>query len=405
MKLQSCSLKFFQSFTQIDSKLYAAATMLLNSTHSQNIPETIKKLKYPAETGRHIATILGFPSICSLPSFYHSVACGEIIELAVAVSHFEPVRLYTRPEEISLAQSMLLNTTRGFYGIDIIPIATNHLWVRDTGPVYVQGTTSTSEKQRVAIHFGFNEWGRKGVAEGWPRMTAEQIQENHKFAKQVTDSDSDSSSLISITSKVCLEGGALVSDGDGTLIVSESSIIGDKRNPGVSKDEIEDELRWLLGVKKIIWFSGFRDLDITDVHADAEVQFVQPGVVVISRPHASAQKEWHAVYQQVMDVLRGELDARGRQFEIHTIDEPDPKLVLTSGLGYEEDPATNYVNFYYVNGGVILPKFGDEETDRRALETIRKLHPDRIVKQVHVNALPLTGGVIHCATQPVIEVR
>ncbi|KAJ5966626.1 porphyromonas-type peptidyl-arginine deiminase superfamily [Penicillium waksmanii] len=379
--------------------------MLLNSTRSQNIHETIKELKYPAETGRHIATILGFPSICSLPSSHHSVACSEIIGLAVAVSHFEPVRLYTRPEEISLAQSMLSNTTRGSYEIEIIPFATNHLWVRDTGPVYVQGATTKSEKQRVAIHFGFNEWGRKGVAEGWPRMTADQIQENHTFAKQVTDSDSDSSSLISITSKVCLEGGALVSDGDGTLIVSESSIIGDKRNPGVSKDEIEEELRWLLGVKKIIWFSGFRDLDITDVHADAEVQFVRPGVVVISRPHASARKEWHEVYQQVLDVLRGELDARGRQFEIHTIDEPNPKLVLTSGLGYEEDPATNYVNFYYVNGGVILPKFGDEEMDRKALETMQKLHPDRIVRQLHVNALPLTGGVIHCATQPVIEVR
>lgn len=379
--------------------------MLHNPARFQNIHETIKGLKYPAETCRHIATILGFPSIYSLPSSQHSVACGEIIRLAVAVSQFEPVRLYTRPEEIPLAQSMLSNTTRGSYEIDIIPFATNHLWVRDTGPVYVQGTTTTSEKCRAAIHFGFNEWGKKGVGAGWPRMTADQVNENHTFAKQVTKSDNDLSPLISITSKVCLEGGALVSDGDGTLIVSESSIICDKRNPGVSKDEIEDELQWLLGVEKIIWFPGFRNLDITDVHADAEVQFVRPGVIVISRPHASAQKKWHEVHQQIMNVLRGELDARGRQFEIHTIDEPDPKLVLTSGLEYGEDPATNYVNFYYVNGGVILPKFGDQEMDGRALDTMQKLHPDRTVKQVYVNALPLTGGVIHCATQPIIEVR
>lgn len=376
-----------------------------NPPHSQIIHETIKELKYPAETALHIATILGFPSKCSLPSSHHRVACGEIIELAAAVSHFEPVRLYTRPEDIPLAQSMLSNTTRGPYEVDIIPFATNHLWVRDTGPVYVQGTTASSERQRVAIHFGFNEWGGKVAAEGWPQMTADQIEENHTFAKRVTDSDSDSSSLISITSKVCLEGGALVSDGDGTLIVSESSIIGDERNRGLLKEEIEDELRRLLGVEKIIWFPGFRDLDVTDVHADAEVQFVRPGVIVISRPHASAQKEWHEVYQQVMDVLRGELDARGRQFEVHAIDEPDTKLILNSASGHEEDPATNYVNFYYVNGGVILPKFGDQEMDRRAMETMQKLHPDRVVKQVHVNALPLTGGVIHCATQPVIEVQ
>lgn len=379
--------------------------MSSNESCSQSPHEAITRLIYPAETTRHVATILSFPSECSLPFVHHRNACSEIIDLAVTISYFEPVRLYTGPEDVSLAQAMLRETASGDYGIEIIPFATNHLWVRDTGPVYVQGITAALTKQRVAINFGFNEWGAKNPAEGWPEMSMDRIRENHEFAENVTAADADSSPLITVKSKVCLEGGSLVSDGEGTLIVSESSIVGDSRNLGLSKGEIEDELRWLLGVKKIIWFPGFRNLDVTDVHADAEIQFVCPGVIVVSRPHASVRHEWHNVYEQVMTILRNEVDAQGRQFEIHTIDEPDPKLIMTSASEHDEDPATNYVNYYYVNDAVIIPKFGDQKMDKRALETMELLHPDRVVKQVYVNALPLTGGVIHCATQPVIEIE
>ncbi|KAJ5287807.1 porphyromonas-type peptidyl-arginine deiminase superfamily [Penicillium angulare] len=370
----------------------------------EDVPGGLKSAKYPAEWASHIATILGFPSECSLPSTLYEAACSEIIELAGAISHFEPVRLYTRPADIPRAQSMLSSTGRGSYAIDIIPFATNHLWVRDTGPVYVQGIKSPSEKYRAAISFGFNEWGGNGGvgADGWPEFTAEQIQENHSFAKEVIQSEHDAG-LVEINAGICLEGGALVSDGDGTLIVSESSIISEGRNAGMAKGEIEDQLRQLLGVDKIIWFPGFHNLDITDVHADAEIQFVRPGVVVVSKPHASAQEKWHDVYRQTTKVLSSEIDAKGRQFEVHVIDEPDPKLILSPGNGYHEgDPATNYVNFYYVNGGLILPMFGDENADGAALRTMQHLHPDRVVRQFYVNALPLTGGVIHCATQPVL---
>ncbi|KAJ5094289.1 porphyromonas-type peptidyl-arginine deiminase superfamily [Penicillium angulare] len=360
--------------------------------------------KYPAEWASHIATILGFPSECSLPSNLYEAACSEIIELAGAISHFEAVRLYTRPTDVPRAQSMLSSTGCGSHAIDIIPFATNHLWVRDTGPVYVHGIKCSREKYRAAISFGFNEWGGNGGggADGWPELTAEHIQENQSFAKRVIQSEHDIG-LTEINAEICLEGGALVSDGDGTLIVSESSIISKGRNPGMTKKEIENQLTRLLGVEKIIWFPGFHNLDVTDVHADAEIQFVRPGVLVVSKPHESARKEWHDVYSQVTKVLETETDARGRRFEFHVIDEPDPQLILPSDNGeQEDDPATNYVNFYYVNGGLILPMFGDESADKAALRTMQHLHPDRVVRQVYVNALPLTGGVIHCATQPVL---
>jgi agmatine/peptidylarginine deiminase len=107
------------------------------------------------------------------------------------------------------------------------------------------------------------------------------------------------------------------------------------------------------------------------------------------------------VHDEIREILQHEVDAKGRRFEVHIIDEPDPTCLPST----YEDPATNYVNFYFVNGGLIVPQFGDPPRDQAALATLQTLCPDREVRQLQVRALPLAGGVIHCATQPVIAVK
>ena len=377
--------------------------------------ETAGKYLYPRETSRHAATILGFPSKFSIAPAYYESACTDIASLAAAISAHEPVRLYTRPEDVSKANSMVGQAVTKYPGdtsnVSVIPFLTNHLWVRDTGPVYVHGAGENARQQRFAINFRFSEWGRKDdigdhdrASDGleWPVMESAQLQENATFAQRVIESDVSPSPVALVESKVCLEGGALVVDGEGTLLATESSILNENRNPNFSRAEIEEELCRVLGVVKIIWFPGKKDLDVTDVHVDAEVNFIRPGVVVLSRPHSSAPKEWVQIYEEIKAILEQSVDAKGRRFEIHTVDEPGPQCF--GDLSYE-GPATNYVNFYFVNGGLIIPQFGDSQKDREALDLFEKLCPDRVVRPVHVTGLPLAGGVIHCATQPVLAVE
>lgn len=373
----------------------------------------VSRYVYPAETSPHIATILGFPSRYSIAEEYYEAACNEIAHLAAAISEFEPVRLFCRPEDVDKAQAMVDKTIQESFGntshIFAVPFLTNHLWVRDTGPVYVRGTDENNRRQRLAIDFRFSEWGkRKKIADHiraadglhWPIMEPHQLEENSTFAKRMIDWDILPSPVVRIDSKISLEGGALVIDGEGTLLATESSIIGEPRNPGISIEEIESELSRLLGVEKIIWFPGKKDLDVTDVHVDAEVNFIRPGVVIISQPHPSAPGPWFEVYKEIRRTLEMSTDAKGRPFELYTLSEPDPRSL--GPLSYEE-PATNYVNFYFVNGGVIVPQFGDVLRDRDAVELFRKLCPERVIRPVHVPTLALAGGVIHCATQPVIS--
>ncbi|GAB1207602.1 hypothetical protein APSETT445_006326 [Aspergillus pseudonomiae] len=375
--------------------------------------QVLRRYVAPAETARHIATILGFPSKISIAAEYYEDACKDIASLASAISAFERVRLYTRPEDIPKAQTLVTKSIAKFNGTDsnisIIPFSTNHLWVRDTGPVYVYGTGAHS-KERFAVNFRFSEWGKKDdiddhyrATDGldWPIMGPDQIKENAAFAQNVIASDVSPAPVAKVESKVCLEGGALVLDGDGTLLVTESSVLNENRNPGLSRADIEEELQRLLGVEKIIWFPGRRDLDVTDVHADAELNFVRPGVVVLSKPHPSVPKPWQDVHDEIRDILDRTVDAKGRRFEVHIVDEPDPTIFGSSSY---PDPATNYVNFYFVNGGLILPQFGDPVADSAAVSTLQKLCPEHKVTPVPVRALPLAGGVVHCSTQPVVAV-
>jgi agmatine deiminase len=360
---------------------------------------------FPAESEPHEATILGFPSRCSLPPEQYDAVCRELAELAAAITEFEPVRIYVRPEDTPWAETLFKESIRDASRVTLIRCPVNHCWVRDTGPVYVHEATGTHPKRRFALSLRFNEWGdKKPESNGkrwgqqWPLMDDKTLQENTEFARWVIEHDRSPSSVTCINAPIRLEGGALVTDGDGTLLITESSIICEARNPGMSKSQIEVELKRLLGVEKVIWFPGRRNMDITDAHMDAEARFVRPGVIVTTRPHEGEINAWNEMSAEIHEILDRETDARGRRMEIHSIDEPDPRGLVKSP---EDELITSYVNFVFVNGGLIIPKYGDELKDQQALQTLQALMPERAIRQVYTNAIPLTGGVLHCVTQQV----
>lgn len=357
---------------------------------------------WPAEWDSHTATILGFPSRCSLPRNQYDSFCLELIQLAVTIAEFEPVRMHVRPGDMERARSLVPTDTKS--QITLIPSPINHPWVRDTGPIYVRSLTGNPH-QRFAINFGFNEWGGKependGVCWGqsWPLMDESTLQENNRWARWVINHDHEPAPVICIDAPICAEGGGLVHDGEGTLLISESCIVCDVRNPGMAKADIEKQLKRLLGIEKVIWFPGRKNIDITDEHMDASARFIRPGVVVYSKPHDMAPAVWHELSTETHEILHRETDAKGRRLQVHVLEEPGPSDIGTSP---DEEPAVSYVNFYFVNGGLVIPQFGDEERDLKALELLQHLLPGRVVRQVPVNAIPLTGGVLHCITQQV----
>jgi agmatine deiminase len=392
--------------------------------HTETNPN--KKYTYLPETTPHLATILSFPSRCSTFPFLYDRTCHEIVDLAGTIATFEPVRLHVRPEDKARAQKLVdarMATAPAEYRsrIRLIAAPTNHIWVRDTGPVYVHGA---DDGKRYAIDFRFCEWGNKlderiynssvdkvaalkeeAEDSDWPVMDEEVRKENTAFAQRVLELENElypDSPVSRVISGVRLEGGGIEMDGEGTFMAMESSVTVPSRNEGLSRETIETELRRLLGIKKFIWIPGREGLDITDYHIDAEARFIRPGVVVVGRPHPKCDQVFWDVYNEMRAILDTTTDAQGRKLQVYDIEEPDPDLVKGDVLGEEIAPAASYVNFYFTNGGLVIPAFGDAVTDAKALETLAELVPERRVCQVAVNALPRTGGVLHCTTQQVL---
>lgn len=191
-----------------------------------------------------------------------------------------------------------------------------------------------------------------------------------------------------------LEGCGIEVDGHGTAIITESCVLNPNRNPGLTKAGAEQELKRLLGLKKIIWLPGIRGKDITDGHTDFYARFARPGVVVAGYD-ADPESFDHAVTQRHLELLKSATDVQGRKLEAVVIEGPS-----SVRKAYEtEEFAAGYINFYVCNGAVIAPEFGDRRADQIAREKLQALFPGRDVVQLNIDGIAAGGGGIHCTTQ------
>lgn len=408
----SCSLFLNPSFCGVASSTSITNSKLPLRRASASAGGEAAQYWFPAETALHAATILGFPSKNSLSRPYNNVFRTEVVDLAAAISGFEPVRLYARPEEATAAKTMMDSRSPNNANVSVIPLDVVHPWVRDTGPLYVFVTrgngTRKASTQRFAVNFNFHEWGGKAPVPGspWgkstPYLSQRELEDNAMFAQRVINTDDMPSPVTGIQTDLSLEGGGLETDGEGTLLITDSAVVNNNRNPGMTREQIYCELERLLGVTKVINVKGIRDQEITDCHVDGVAHFIRPGVVLVSRPHINQGKQWVEVADDMIKILGEETDAQGRPFEVHVLDEADPFLMPRPLVDHDGDEMSlTYANFYQVNGGVIIPAFGDRRADGAALELFGRLYPDREVVQVKIHAIALTGGGIHCATQQV----
>lgn len=58
----------------------------------------------------------------------------------------------------------------------------------------------------------------------------------------------------------------------------------------------------------------------------------------------------------------------------------------------------SYLNFVFVNGGLVMPAFGQKERDQAAQAQLRDILPGIDVRAINVNAICALGGGIHCVT-------
>jgi agmatine deiminase len=189
-----------------------------------------------------------------------------------------------------------------------------------------------------------------------------------------------------------LEGGAIDTDGEGTVLTTSDCLLGTAfpRNPGLDRAGIESVLGDYLAADKVIFLPAGVAGDDTSGHIDDVGRFVAPGKVVLAREE-DPRDENHAPLEAAREYLLGERDARGRRLEVIALPMPSPRHFDGQRL-----PAS-YANFLLANELVLVPTFNDPK-DRQALGILAELFPERKVLGIHCLDLVLGLGSVHCST-------
>lgn len=262
-------------------------------------------------------------------------------EVAKAIARFEPVVVGASPAQLSRARAMLPETVR------VVELESNDAWMRDVGPSFlVDGKGGLR-----GVDWTFNAWG--GNYDGL-----------------YTDWSKDDQ----VAQKVC-------------------------RMEGVPRYRTEG----------FVLEDGI-DPKETNGHIDDVACFVRPGEVACiwteDKGHPFYQAA-HAAYEALCQAT----DARGRRLRVHKICLPRELVRLSGSETILPTPGSaprrdgdlciaSYLNFLIVNGGVIVPQYGDEY-DARALSQVQRLFPERRAVGVSTREVVFGGGNIHCITQQV----
>lgn len=357
-------------------------SFLLESTPRQD------GYRMPGEFEKHSGTWMLWPERPDNWRLGAKPAQKVFVEVAKAISQFEPLTMAVSQAQYNNARNLLPGNIR------VVEMSNNDSWIRDCGPTFV-----SNGKSIRAVDWDFNAWGGLlgGLYFPWDLddLVAQKVAEIERTDRY--------------KAPFVLEGGSIHVDGEGTFLTTCECLLNENRNPDKTQEELEALLGDYLNVSKFIWLNRGIYNDETNGHVDNICCFIRPGVVALAWTDDKFDPQYE-ISQENFEILQSVTDAKGRKLEIHKIHQPNPILItreesegvdaIQGTLPRQEGDrlAASYINFYFCNGGAVVPQFNDPH-DKPALEMLQKLMPERKVVGVYAREILLGGGNIHCITQ------
>jgi len=332
-------------------------------------------VRWPAEWEPHSATWISWPhhepdwpgKLAPIPWVY--------AEIARVLSAHERVEILCHDESVEESARAHLDAHGVRENVRLHVVPTDRVWLRDSFPTVV-----SRDGKAELVNWRFNAWAKY---------------DNHARDAKVGEAAARMTGLTRVEparpddkGRFVLEGGAIDTDGQGTLLTTEECLLStvQARNPGLTREQYERAFADALGIRKTIWLGEGCVGDDTHGHVDDIARFVAPGVVALAFEEDPADDN----HKRSVDNLRRLEKAGG----IRVVKLPYPRAVNMNG---ERLPAS-YANFYIANGVVIVPTFNDRN-DRVALNSIAELMPRHDVVGIHAVDLVWGLGTLHCLTQ------
>lgn len=252
----------------------------------------------------------------------------------------------------------------------------NDTWARDHGPI----TVKTGDGELLLKNFIFNGWGSK-----WPAELDDRIN------RTLADTGTFTVAIDNVPR--VMEGGALESDGLGTIMTTRQCLLAPTRNPSLDEAGVTGLLQEHLGAERVLWLDhGHLEGDDTDSHIDTLARFADPATIVFQGCDDRADPHF-----EELAAMRTELEA------FRTADGQPYRLLELPWPRAQHDPVTGdrlpatYANFLIINGAVLVPGY-DDPADSKARKVLANAFPDRDIVMIDCRPVIRGFGSLHCLT-------
>ena len=331
-------------------------------------------LRLPAEWEPQAAVLVAWPHAGTDWAERLESVEATYVALIAAIARFETAIILVADAsvraraEYRLREEARVDPAR----LRFVELAYDDTWLRDSGPI-----TLADGDRFILNDFRFTGWGGKFEASRDDRIIAGLV-ERQLFARSTHRSID-----------WALEGGAIESDGAGTLLTTWKCL--SLRHPQLTRAQMDERLCETLAAKRVLWLDhGYLEGDDTDAHIDTLARFAPHDAIVFQSCSDPADSHF-AELGRMRDDLAALRTASGEAYALHPL--PWPQPIHDAGRRL----AASYANYLIVNGAVLVPAYGDS-ADEEAARRIGLAHPGREVVPVPCRSLIWQNGSLHCLT-------
>lgn len=296
------------------------------------------------------------------------------LQLIAAITRHQTALVLVASSELEIqARQELTEAGADLRRLRFHPVAYDDTWLRDSGPI-----TLVREDGFRLLDFEFTGWGGKFSAQRDDRIVA-QLYRSHMF-RNAQHQRID----------FALEGGAIESDGHGTLLTTRKCL--SQRHPTLSVPELKTALRRHLEADRVLMLErGYLQGDDTDAHIDTLVRFAAPSHLLYQS--CTAPDDPHYAELKAMESeLAGLRQVDGTPYRLTPLPWSRP---IHDAQGRRL--AASYANFLIINGAVLVPTY-DDPADALAVQALAVAFPDRVAIPVPCRSLIQENGSLHCVT-------
>lgn len=253
---------------------------------------------------------------------------------------------------------------------------TNDTWTRDYGPI-----TVIAAGEPCAVDFQFNGWGLKFAADLDNMVNLRMLHASLLTPRY--------RSRLNYT----IEGGAIESDGRGTMLANAQTLMALNRNGFTDERLLRSYFRENLGIETLhLLHHGALEGDDTDSHIDTLARLAPDDTILYVKSYRP--DDTHTPDLDAMEAELKELRTPdGNPYNLIALPLPEP-IYDADG---ERLPAT-YANFLITPRTVLMPTYAQPDLDRMASQMLQIAFPDRKIVGVDCRALIRQHGSLHCAT-------